>query len=186
MQDSCKFKACFKATYSPFLVAFQEPAQALTASCLERTRMELQHQSLGQSSSSVPSPETTFKYNWALAEASSICKQAIHSSTLKAKVCTVQALENFLKEAAVGRDLMSCVPEDVTAFILSSWIPSLAKPPSATTMKKTISFLRTQFDSLGRTGDWQGGALLSGTTFALCLLNLQSLLTACSKMSTPS
>ena len=98
----------------------------------------------------------------------------LHPKTLKTRHQHARELADWLQSTNTGRTLQTCLPEDVLVFFTTAWLPAHAGSTTATGQKLAApsslssirSSLSTEFEQLGRTGEWntvtlQGNPMLS-------------------------
>ena len=109
-----------------------------------------------------------------LARAHALQEQSVAPKTLKIRHQQARELADWLQSTNTGRTLHTCLPEDVLVFFTTAWLPAhagsttmsghrIAAPSSLASIRSSLS---TEFEQLGRTGEWntatlQGNPMLS-------------------------
>ena len=109
-----------------------------------------------------------------LAQANALQAQSVAPKTLKIRHQHARELADWLQSTKIGRTLQTCLPEDVLVFFTTAWLPAHAGSATATGQKiaapSSLSSIRsslsTEFEQLGRSGEWnpatlQGNPMLS-------------------------
>ena len=102
-------------------------------------------------------------YSKGLTEAASLQQKSVKESTRKARTTAVRELADWLQaNATCKRSLLTATPEDLLVYFTQHWLPNhagsstaagvLIAAPSSLSCDK--SHLATEFEVLGRTGDW--------------------------------
>ena len=107
-----------------------------------------------------------------LAQANALQAQSVAPKTLKTRHQHARELADWLQSTTTGRTLQTCLQEDVLVFFTTAWLPAhagsatgqkIAAPSSLSSIRSSLS---TEFEQLGRTGEWnpatlQGNPMLS-------------------------
>ena len=109
-----------------------------------------------------------------LAQAQALQEQAVAPNTLQHRHQNARELADWLQSTNIGRTVYTCVPEDILVYLTTHWLPNhagsatnsgtkIAAPSSLCGVRSSLS---TEFEQLGRNGDWnastqQGNPMLS-------------------------
>ena len=102
-----------------------------------------------------------------LAQANAFQAQSVAPKTLKIRQQHARELADWLQSTQTGRTLQTCLPEDVLVYFTTAWLPAHAGSATATGQKiaapsslsSVRSSLSTEFEQLGRTGEWNPATL---------------------------
>ena len=103
-------------------------------------------------------------YRKGLTAAASLQQQSVKASTLQTRKSAVSELADWLQtvNATGSKTMQTVIPEDMLVYFIQHWLPNhagsatktgehIAAPSSLAGIK---SHLATEFELLGRTGDW--------------------------------
>ena len=102
-----------------------------------------------------------------LKQAQNLQAHSVAPKTLKQHHQNARELADWLHSTNTGRTLQTCLPEDVMVFLTTHWLPNHAGSATNTSLKIAApsrlaglrSSLSTEFEQLGRNGDWNADTL---------------------------
>ena len=106
-------------------------------------------------------------YLLGLNQAQNLQAHSVAPKTLKQRHQNARELADWLHSTNTGRTLQTCLPEDVMVYFTTHWLPNHAGSVTNTSLKIAApsslagvrSSLSTEFEQLGRNGDWNADTL---------------------------
>ena len=106
-------------------------------------------------------------YLLGLNQAQHLQAHSVAPKTLKQRHQNARELADWLHSTNTGRTLQTCLPEDVMVYLTTHWLPNHAGSATSTSLKIAApsslagvrSSLSTEFEQLGRNGDWNADTL---------------------------
>ena len=106
-------------------------------------------------------------YLLGLNQAQQFQAHSVAPKTLKQRHHNARELADWLHSTNTGRTLQTCLPEDVLVYLTTHWLPNHAGSATNTSLKIAAhsslawvrSSLSTEFEQLGRNGDWNADTL---------------------------
>ena len=102
-----------------------------------------------------------------LNQAQHLQAHSVAPKTLKQRHHNARELADWLHSTNTGRTLQTCLPEDFLVYLTTHWLPNHAGSATNTSLKIAApnslagvrSSLSTEFEQLGRNGDWNADTL---------------------------